>query len=180
MDPTHRTHGPPSLPRALLLRLVSIATRLTTLIVKVIGTALAVFLVPRTIHVLVLCLDGLYEMLGRRAASPWELQSFSGFGAVVGLLIMAVLHHLLFLIGYGAIFDEDLSGPYKEGAEKGKRGVTWERVLMRVIIPLFLYGGLCVLAWRVWKLSGDGREVVRANTVDLVDDAGAGLVWRDR
>lgn len=139
------------------------------------------FIIPRTIHTAVHCLGDVYELLGRRAASLWEIQSFSGYGALVGLAIMFVLHCLLFRVGYHVILDEDLETPNTAGVGRGKnRRVTWERVLMRVIIPVFLYGGLCMMVWRTRKLGGDGREVVNANTVDLADDAGAGLVWRDR
>lgn len=178
MDPTHRIRGQPSLQRALLLHLINITMRLSIFVVKVTGTALAMFLVPRLIHVLVCSLDDLYEMIGRRAVSPWETQSSSGHGVLVGLVAMAVMHHLLSRIGYGAIFNKDLSDSKKPGARK-EEGLTWEKVLMRVIIPVLLYGGLCATAWSLWQRSGK-REFIRANTVDVADDAAAELVWRDR
>jgi hypothetical protein len=141
--------------------------------------ALAMLLVPRMMHALVLCLDDLYEMLGRRAASPWEMQVLSGKGIVLGLVVMIVMHHVLVRLSYCAILDEDGST-----GEKGKQTavqdpITWERVLMRIIVPLLLYGGLLLMFSRLWRLGGK-RELIRANTVDLVDDARAGLIWRDR
>jgi H+/Cl- antiporter ClcA len=179
MDPAHRTHGPPSLPRAVLRHATSIAARLSILISKAIGMALVMFLVPRAMHALVLCLDALYEVLGRRAASPWELQAFYGFGVFGGLVVMVVMHCLLVRVAYCVILNDDQESSDREEKTRRQRAVTWEKVLMRIVIPMFLCGGLCMLAWSLWKLSGK-RELVRANTVDLADDAVAGLVWRDR
>ena len=129
---------------------------------------------------LVLCLDDLYEMLGRRAASPWEKQALSGNGMVIGLVVMIVLHIGLMRLSYCTILDEDLGSISEEGKGAAlQKPITWERVLMRIIFPLLSCGGLFLTFWSLWRLGGK-TELIRANTVDLADDALAGLVWRDR
>jgi hypothetical protein len=142
--------------------------------------ALAMLFIPRVMHTLVLCLDDLYEALGRRAASPWGTQALSGNGVIIGLVIMVLLHSVLIRLSYCTVLEED-PGSISEG-EKGtamQRPITWERVLMRIIVPLLLCGGLLLVFWRLWRLRGK-TELIRGNTVDLADDALAGLIWRDR
>lgn len=181
MEPTHHAHGSAFLTRALLRHANSIATRLSILLLKVVAAALAMLFIPRTIHTLVQCLDDIYELLDRRATSPWKTQSFTGYGAIIGLVVMVVLHYLLFQVGCYVILDEDSKTTRSDdGVRLKKSSITWERVLMRIIVPMFLYGGLCMLVWSLWRLSGNENEKIRANTVDLTDDAGTRLVWRNR
>ncbi|KAF2629049.1 hypothetical protein BU25DRAFT_26109 [Macroventuria anomochaeta] len=187
MDPTHHASRSVSLPRAFLRHTINAITRLSILLLKVVGTAIAMFLVPRIIHIMVQCFDNLYDMLGRRAHSPWETQTLWGYGALAALAIMIILHDLLFRLSNNVILNEDIEMEWAKQKKHGyrtwkERKVTWERILARLVIPGSVIGGLCVMAWRVvWVMGGaDVRELVRANTVDLEDDARAGLVWRDR
>lgn len=142
--------------------------------------ALAMLLVPRMMHALVLCLDDLYETLGRRAASPWGVRALFGNGIVVGIVVMIIMHHVLIRVSYCAVMDEDPGTTGEDQKETAiQQPVTWERVLVRIIIPLLLCGGLFLMFWRLWRL-GWKRQLIRANTIDLADDALAGLIWRDR
>lgn len=144
------------------------------------------FLIPRTIHLIVQCMSDLYELLGRRARSPWETQSLWDNGALAALAFMIVLHDLLFRISYNVILNEDLEKEWARQKKYGnrtwkERKVTWERILVRMVIPVLIYRGLYLMFWKVWEVEGrDGRELVRANTVDPANDANAGLMWRDR
>ncbi len=186
MDPSLHTSRSLSLPWAFLRRLTSCTARLSIIILKIIGTAIATFLLPRTIHVSIQCLDTLYETLGRRARSPWDTQYPWGYGALAGFAIMLVLHDVLCRISCHAILEQDAEREQVKGQHHGNGTwrpwkMTWERTLMQVLIPALLYGGLCVIAWQVWKIQKEnGKEYIKANTVNLADDENARLVWRDR
>lgn len=178
MDPSLHTNRSYYLPRTALRQLTRATAHLSLLILKIAGVALAMLLLPRTIQVGVQCVDEMYETFGRRARSPWETEA-GEFGVICGVVLMFVLHGALWRVSYGCVLDErgrDIQEDGSDGQEY--REVTWERVLVRVVVPVLLYGGLCSMIWTLW--GGSGREYVVANTVDLVDDAGARLLWRDR
>lgn len=142
--------------------------------------ALSMLLIPRVMHTLVLSLDDLYETLGRRAASPWGTHALSGDRLVIGLAVMIVMHYVLMRVSYCAILHDDAGVTGDQEKETAMQiPVTWERVMMRAIIPILLCGGLFLMFWRLWSLGGK-RELITANTVDLADDALAGLIWRHR
>lgn len=182
MDPSIHTNRSYHLPRIALRQLTRATTHLSLLTLKIVGVALAMLLLPRTIQVGVQCVDEMYETLGRRARSPWGTE-VGGFGAICGVVLLFVLHGALWRVSYGCVLDErgrDVQEDVQEDGSDGQkyRGVTWERVLVRVVVPVLLYGGLCSMIWTLW--GGIRREYVVANTVDLADDAGARLLWRDR
>lgn len=187
MDPTLRARHPSSLPQVVLRHIAHATTRLSYLFVKTVGVALAMLLIPRMLHVGVQCFDELYEVLGRRARSPWEPRMLGGHGVVAGIVVMLVLHVALWRVCYGVILDEG-EGPRvrvrvgkEDSSQKIEEGTSWERVLVRVIIPVLMFGGLLLMVWKLWGMSGQtGREYVKANTVDITDDARAQLMWRDR
>lgn len=180
MDPALHAGPSSSIPRTLIRHIMHVTTRLSLLILRIVGTATAMLLLPRTIHLGVQCLDDMYEMLSRRARSPWETQVLWGNGVMAGLAIMFVLIDLLRRISYGIILNED-DDEEREGNKLWLgREVSWEKVLMRVILPVLLVQGLCLVAWRVSQERNTYKELVTANTVHLADDANARLVWRDR
>lgn len=186
MDPAlHDTNRSTSLSRTVVRNATQAATRLSIFLLKIVGTAIAMLLLPRAIHIGVQCLDDVYETIGRRARSPWETQVLWGNGVMAGLAIMFVLHDLLRRISYSAILNEDTEEEQARRREGGKTtwnrwNVTWERVLMRVLIPVLLFIGLYFMILRVSEMKTQSRELVKANTVDLADDANASLLWRDR
>lgn len=186
MDPSlHNATRSASLPRALIRNIAHATTRLSVLLLKIIGIAIAMLLLPQTIQVGVRCLDNMYEAMGRRARSPWEPQALWGNGLMAGLAIMFVLHDLLRQLSYNVILDEDVEDEQARVMEverKTRKGpkITWERVLMRMIIPVLLFAGLYLMILRASGLKSHTRKFVEANTVDLADDANARLVWRDR
>jgi hypothetical protein len=178
MDPSLHSNRSYHLPRTALRQLTRATTHLSLLFLKIAGVALAMLLLPRTIQMGVQCVDEMYDMLGRRARSPWETEA-RGLGVICGVVLMFVLHGALWRVSYGCVLDDRGRDVEEDGSDGQKyRGVTWERVLVRVVVPLLLYGGLYSMIWTLW--GGSGRECVVANTVDLIDDAGAGLMWRDR
>ena len=178
MDPSLHTARSYHLPRTALRQLTRATTHLSLLFLKIAGVALAMLLLPRTMQMGVQCVDEMYETLGRRARSPWKTDT-GGFGVIWGVILMLVLHGALWRVSYGCVLDERGRDVQEDGSDDQKnRGVTWGRVLVRIVVPVLLYGGLCSIIWTLW--GGGGREYVTANTVDLIDDAAAGLMWRDR
>ena len=178
MDPSLHTARSYHLPRTALRQLTRATTHLSLLFLKIAGVALAMLLLPRTMQMGVQCVDEMYETLGRRARSPWKTDT-GGFGVIWGVILMLVLHGALWRVSYGCVLDERGRDVQEDGSDDQKnRGVTWGRVLVRIVVPVLLYGGLCSMIWTLW--GGGGREYVTANTVDLIDDAAAGLMWRDR
>jgi len=184
MDPSLHTNHSYHLPRTALRQLTRATTHLSLLFFRIAGVALAMLLLPRTIQMGVHCVDEMYETLGRRARSPWEngVLGDSGYGVVCGVVLMVMLHAALWRVSYGCVLDDWGRGrrDVQEHRSDGQkyRGVTWERVLVRIVVPVLLYGGLCSMIWTLW--GGSRREYVVANTVDLADDAGAELMWGDR
>lgn len=184
MDPSRHTNRSYHLPRTALRQLTRATAHLSLLFLKIAGVALAMLLLPRTIQMGVECVDAIYETLGRRAQSPWEngVLGNYGYGMVWGVVLMVVLHGALWRVSHGCVLDDrgrggtDVHEIRSEG--QSYRGVTWERVLVRIVVPVLLYGGLCSMLWTLWE--GSEREYVVANTVNLTDDDGAGLMWRDR
>lgn len=185
MDATLRTRHSSVLPQVSLRHITYAATSLSFLLVKIIGVALAMLFVPRALHIGVQCFDELYETLGRRAQSPWGTRVLGGYGVAAGGLLMIALHVALWRVCYSVILNEGEEHHVKTGKEDSKRraarGVSWERALVRIIIPAFMFGGLLLMMWKLRVLSGqEGRPYVKANTVDIADGTGAQLIWWDR
>lgn len=82
------------------------------------------------------CVDEMYETLGRRARSPWETDT-GGFRVIWGVVLMLVLHGALWRVSYGCVLSERGRDVQEDGSDGQKnRGVTWERVLVRIVVPL--------------------------------------------
>ncbi|XPS78503.1 hypothetical protein M3J09_010514 [Ascochyta lentis] len=184
MAPAHHASRSTSVSRTLLRYVTNTMKKISILLLKIVVMAAAIFFVPRTIHIVVQCFDDLYEMLGRRAKSPFETEMLWGSGALIAMAVLVVLHARLYRLSYNVILDEDMDEDRRRERLHGRptwkeRKVTWERTLARIIIPGLLIGFLMVLGWKiVW--TDDVRELITANTVDLEDDTRAGLVWSDR
>jgi hypothetical protein len=175
MDPALHANQSIFLPRVLLRHTIKVVTRTSILLAKAIAVALAMFLIPRTIHLFVQCFDNLQEMLGRRARSPWETQVLCGNGAFIAAVAIIFWHDVLISLSRIVIVEEDVD----DGKTPNERSVTWGRILAKAIIPLVVLGFLVIFVWKnVW--SYPPRQFVTANTADLEDDKMAGLVWRDR
>lgn len=170
--------------RTFLRHTTNTITKLSILLLKAILTAIATFLVPRTIQAFVQCFDELYEMLSRRARSPWKTSTIWDSSALVAMAVLIVWNHLLSRLSHNTILDSEVEGEEAEERLSGlrawsERKPTWERIMARLIIPTLLGLFMFLLAWKaVWV--DDTRELVKANTVDPADDILAGLVWRDR
>ena len=131
--------------------------RLAMRALEILALAAAIFITPTGIQRIVQSLDDVYELLGRRARSPYDgATPWASVLFAMGLL--AVWHVVLGKLSYG----------WDDGGRKG-RG-SWGRLLGRVIIPglLLVFGvrfGMSLLG-RVWW---DEKEFVKGNVVDVRD-----------
>jgi hypothetical protein len=96
-------------------------------------TALAatMFIVPTFMHKGVTALDDVYELLGRRARSPYEVD-VPWSSVVIAMVCMAGWHVWLGRLSYKTVVESSSDGL------EGKGRISWGRVLGRVIIPLLL------------------------------------------
>ncbi|KAF2676909.1 hypothetical protein K458DRAFT_424403 [Lentithecium fluviatile CBS 122367] len=134
------------LPLRLGMRLVEIALM-----------ALAMFLLPSLIQYFVRSLDELYEVVGRRARSPFA--GITGSKVLVGTLVFVICHVVLVRLGYVA-FVGDEGGEEKDKASEGilrtdagmqRRGTRapWSRILGRILLPSYLVLALLLYFYRV-------------------------------
>lgn len=116
---------------------------------------LAFYIIPLTIHKTVQSVDTLYDLLDRRARSPYEAPISFASMLIAGGLIMG-WHVCLAVLGYVAVDDEDGQG--ERGKRKGSGegvGWNWDRILGKVVIPF----GLLVLGIQFgWEIIGKFME----------------------
>lgn len=104
--------------------------RLSMRLLELLALSAAMFLLPFAIHSTVQCFDHLHEFMSRRAQSPYASVSWGSIG--FALLVLVGWHVALGRVGYWVV--PDATG----GKGTGTGGVTWGRVLGRIVIPLGL------------------------------------------
>jgi membrane protease YdiL (CAAX protease family) len=105
---------------------VPLFSRLALPILKFFLLTASLYIVPTLIHTAVRALDSLYEILGRRSRSPYTLSTILAASA-----LLVAWHVWVGRLSYKTIV---------EGKRRG--GVSWGRVLGRVIVPgvLVIFG----------------------------------------
>ncbi|KAF2849503.1 hypothetical protein T440DRAFT_480030 [Plenodomus tracheiphilus IPT5] len=98
---------------------------------EILALAVIMLIVPLMIQSLVLCFGQLYEVVGRRARSPYTGSSWGSVDIAMGLMVGWV--GVLGWLGYRVDFEGGRVGGEKEG-----RSVSWGRVVGRIGIPLLL------------------------------------------
>jgi hypothetical protein len=115
--------------------------RLGMRILEVIALAAAMFIVPGLIHYGVQCIDEIYEVLGRRARSPYAPSIPIISFAIAGVLLVA-WHIWLGRLSYSAIMEQGAGQTKQKGAQTtektSEKRVSWGRILGRIVIPLVL------------------------------------------
>jgi membrane protease YdiL (CAAX protease family) len=101
-------------------------SRLALPILKFLLLTASLYIVPTLIHTAVRALDALYELQGRRSRSPYTLSTILAASA-----LLVAWHVWVGRLSYKTIV---------EGKRRG--GVSWGRVLGRVIVPgiLIIFG----------------------------------------
>lgn len=116
-----------SLPLRLSMRFLEVSTLAATMLI-----------VPALIHRIVRSLDDVYELLGRRARSPYE-PVVPWTSLFIATVLLVGWHVWLGRLSYKTVVE----------GSGGKGRVSWGRVLGRIVVPILL-----LLLWLqfVWEL----------------------------
>ncbi|CAI9631748.1 unnamed protein product [Alternaria burnsii] len=148
---------------------------------EVVALAVVMLFVPLTMHHVVQGLDEIYDLLGRRARSPYAVASWTSI-ALAAVMLLG-WHVWLGRLSYRTILEaasipmEDATITPAEGQVFEERKsqqirISWGRVLSRIVIPcLFLILGSHFILQIITRIR-DPRPRVTLNTVDMQDAIG--------
>ncbi|KAH8723656.1 hypothetical protein GQ44DRAFT_620017 [Phaeosphaeriaceae sp. PMI808] len=114
--------------------------RLSMRFIEVVVLAATMFIVSTSIHFAVQSLDSVYKALDRRARSPFT-SSNPWTSIVIASVLLVGWHACLGRMSYRAVMEdssEGLDSSVKKPHEGGSKGVSWGRVLGRIVVPLLL------------------------------------------
>ncbi|KAH7071975.1 hypothetical protein BKA63DRAFT_378580, partial [Paraphoma chrysanthemicola] len=111
-----------------------IPLRLSMRLLEVIALAASMFVLPAGIHYIVQVFDETYEIVGRRARSPYDVP-FSGVSIAIAGLISLAWHLWLGRLSYSAIVEEQRDAG---NGDAKTRKISWGRILGRIVIPIAL------------------------------------------
>ncbi|KAF1832279.1 hypothetical protein BDW02DRAFT_503371 [Decorospora gaudefroyi] len=130
---------------------------LAMLTLEVIALSTTMLLLPALLHAGVQTLDQLYELLSRRAQSPYLHTSSSSI--LLATLILCAWHVWIGRLAFLTVLEG--------GSRYGSAAVSWGRVLGRVVVPLLLVGLGGLFVGRVVDCVVNGRVRVTPNEVDM-------------
>jgi hypothetical protein len=116
-------------------------------LLQVLALAAAMFIVPTLMHRIVQSLDDVYELLGRRARSPYE-PAIPYTSVFIATVLLLGWHVWLGRLSYKTVVEGS--------GEKGR--VSWGRVLGRIVVPFLL---LSLGLQFVWELSAGVSDPAR-------------------
>ncbi len=152
-------------------RRASLPWALGILAYQVLAVAGAMFLIPLSIQHVVTSFDEAYEVLGRRAHSPYTPVSWGS--VVLAILFMLSWHVWLGRLSYKTTTVEDDGNSLRQGnkarTRQGSVGGSWDRVLGRIIFPFLLLAFALQFSFHVWTKYTSPATMVVPNTVDIRD-----------
>lgn len=131
--------------------------RLGMRVLEVVALAAAMFIVPTFIHRVVQSFDDVYELLGRRARSPYS-PAIPWTSVIISFVLLAGWHFWLGRLSYKTIIESN------EDAGS-KRRVSWGRVLGRIVMPLFLLSFGLQFAYLLFERITKPAPIVIGNVV---------------
>ncbi|KAH7084272.1 hypothetical protein FB567DRAFT_78585 [Paraphoma chrysanthemicola] len=111
-----------------------IPLRLSMRLLEVIALAASMFVLPAGVHYIVQVFDETYEIVGRRARSPYDA-SLSGISIAIAGLLSLAWHLWLGRLSYTAIMEEQR---VVSNGDEQTRKISWGRILGRIVIPTAL------------------------------------------
>ncbi|KAI4699022.1 hypothetical protein J4E81_004913 [Alternaria sp. BMP 2799] len=147
---------------------------------EVVALAAAMLFVPLIMHRAVQGLDEIYELLGRRAQSPYATTSWMSIAAAATMLL--AWHIWLGRLSYRTIL-EATSIPLgttstteekeylKEKTAQEER-ISWGRILSRLVIPCLLLTLGSHFVFEIFTRIKDPRPRITLNTVDMQEAIG--------
>ncbi|USP75635.1 hypothetical protein yc1106_02909 [Curvularia clavata] len=147
----------------------------------------AMLMIPLTIHRAVQGFDEMYEILGRRAESPYA--QFSWMNASFAFIVLLGWHLWLGRLAYLTVLEGGVDEEKDEGREgkstlsssstdqsgvkTGKEVVSWGRLLGRIVIPLLLVTLGLHFAYQICgQFIGDEKPLITKNDVDMQEAMG--------
>lgn len=146
-------------------------------ILEVVVVAAAMLLIPTVIQQFVHSVDEVYELLGRTAQSPYTAISWPSI--FVAVLLLLSWHAFLGRLSYSVILEEESTKESEnngkldedgQGKASKKRGISWGRVLGRVVIPLFLLSFAAQFAYQLQRSFASPKPLVTPNTVNIKEE----------
>ncbi|KAF1945184.1 hypothetical protein EJ02DRAFT_339087 [Clathrospora elynae] len=161
-------------------REANLIKRLGMRTLEIIAIALAMLVLPATIHRIIQSLDGAYDILGRTARSPHTTVPW--ISIVIAAVVLLGWHVWLVRLSYMTIV-EDTAGPKEDsgtyqtdGSEdmrrKPEEGVSWGRVLGRIVIPSLLLVLGVQFTYQLLHRTVHPKELVTSNMVDMQEAVG--------
>lgn len=131
--------------------------RLGMRILEIVALAAAMFIVPMSIHRVVQSLDDVYELLGRRARSPYS-PSVPWTSVIIAVVLLAGWHLWLGRLSYKTIIESSENSRSKSKVSRG-------RVLGRIVIPLLLLAFGVQFAYQLFERVTKPLPLVTGNIV---------------
>jgi hypothetical protein len=130
------------------------AQRLGMRVLEVIALAASMYLIPTLIHHVVQSLDDVYELLGRRARSPYT-PSTPWQSIAIALTFLLAWHTWLGRLSYKTIIEDNNSS---------KTHTSWGRILSRIVIPIVLVSSGVHFTYEVYSRLAQPAPLVVQNT----------------
>jgi hypothetical protein len=142
---------------------------------EVVGLTAAILIVPTIIHQGVQSLDEVYELLGRKARSPYA--TLSWLGIAIAVVLMLGWHIWLGRLSYRAVLETPRSPKeYEIANDEDERiieeRISWARIFGRIIIPSLLLSLGIHFAWKLGQGLVTPKELMVKNTVDMQEAIG--------
>ncbi|KAI4958375.1 hypothetical protein J4E86_003975 [Alternaria arbusti] len=147
---------------------------------EVVALAAAMLFVPLTMHRAVQGLDEIYELLGRRAQSPYATTSWMSIAAAATMLLG--WHIWLGRLSYRTILEagsiplETTSTTEEKEYLKEKKvqeeRILWGRIFSRLVIPCLLLTLGSHFVFEIFTRIKDPRPRITLNTVDMQEATG--------
>jgi hypothetical protein len=149
---------------------------------EVIGIAASMLIIPLTMHRTVQGFDEMYEILGRRAESPYA--QFSWMNISLAFLVLIGWHFWLGRLAYLTVLEgganeeeeerresksaDSSTSTNKSGVDSGETAISWGRLLGRIVIPLLLVTLGLHFGYQICQgLIADQKPLITRNDVDM-------------
>jgi hypothetical protein len=148
---------------------------------EVVALAAAMLFVPLTMHHAVQGLDEIYELLGRRAQSPYATTPWTSFA--IAAVMLLVWHIWLSRLSYQTILETTLipldttsstveeKEQLKEKKSQDER-ISWGRILSRLVIPCLLLTLGSHFLFTIFTRIKHPNPIITPNTVDMQEAIG--------
>ncbi|EUC46307.1 hypothetical protein COCMIDRAFT_93202 [Bipolaris oryzae ATCC 44560] len=154
---------------------------------EIVGLSTAMLIIPLSMHRAVQGFDEMYDILGRRAKSPYARLSWVNIA--LAFVVLVGWHMWLGRLTYLTVLESNIdeekdeerndeitaltSSAEKSNTGSGKGEISWGRILGRILIPLLLVTLGLHFGYQVCRqLITDTRPLITRNDVDMQEAMG--------